>query len=355
MNGVLPWVILSAVLVVLLWLDLHFFARGREPNFREGIVWSIGWLVLSLLVAVGFVVAGDSEDAVTYTTVYLIERSLSLDNLFVFILLFAYFGVPEEFRARLLFYGIAAALVLRGLAILGGVALIETFHFVIYLLGVTLLFLAWRILKGVEENVDPDRNFVVRGVRRLFPVTGEFHGTRMFVRQDGRRHATPLLVCLAAVVAADIAFAVDSIPAAFAITRESFIIWMGNVFALLGLRALFVLVEGLIRRFRYLNQTIAVVLALVAVKLLIEDIYKVGPVGSLAMVAVVFAVGIAASLWADRRDPEAAEHQAERVPHLQESPDGAAHSSSGSSVSSSSSSSSSGASSPDSPRPPAGS
>jgi tellurite resistance protein TerC len=357
MSGALPWVALSAALVVMLWVDLHFFARGRQPSFREGVVWSIGWLVLSLLVAVGFVAAGDSEDAVTYVTVYLIERSLSLDNLFVFILLFAYFGVPEEYRARLLFYGIAAALVLRGLAILGGVALIETFHFVIYVLGVTLLFLAWRILGGVEENVDPDRNLVVRGVRKLFPVTGEYHRAKMFVKLDGRRYATPLLVCLAAVVAADIAFAVDSIPAAFAITRESFIIWMGNVFALLGLRALFVLVEGLIRRFRYLNQTIAVVLALVAVKLLIEDIYKIGPVGSLAMVAVVFVVGIVASLMADRRDPEVAAHQEERLPHFPALEEEADHSSSsGSSVSSSSSSSSSSrTSSPASPRPPAGS
>jgi tellurite resistance protein TerC len=354
MNGVLPWVVLSGVLVVLLWLDLHFFARGRQPSFREGVTWSIGWLVLSLLVAVGFVVAGDSEDAVTYVTVYLIERSLSLDNLFVFILLFAYFGVPEEYRARLLFYGIAAALVLRGLAILGGVALIETFHFVLYVLGVTLLFLAWRILGGVEENVDPDRNLVVRGVRKLFPVAGEFHGTRMFVKLDGRRHTTPLFVCLAAVVAADIAFAVDSIPAAFAITRESFIIWMGNVFALLGLRALFVLVEGLIRRFRYLNQTIAVVLALVAVKLLIEDLYKVGPVASLAVVAVAFTVGIGASLWADRRDPDSTTHQADRLPHIEGGDDEDHSSSSGSSVSSSSSSSSSRASSSAS-RPPAGS
>jgi tellurite resistance protein TerC len=303
--------------------------------------------VLSLLVAVGFALAGDSEDAVTYTTVYLIERSLSLDNLFVFILLFGYFGVAEEYRARVLFYGIAAALVLRGFAILAGVALIETFHFVIYLLGATLLFLSYRILRGVEENVDPDKNIVVRGVRRVFPVSGEFHGTKMFVREDGKRYATPLLVCLAAVVAADIAFAVDSIPAAFAITRDSFIIWMANVFALLGMRALFVLVEGLIRRFRYLNQTVAIVLAVVAVKLLIEDLYKVGPAASLAIVAVVFGVGILASVIADRRDPEAAEHQADRLPGHD--------SSSGSSVSSSSSSSSSTASSPDSPRPPAGS
>jgi tellurite resistance protein TerC len=346
-SGPLPWLILSVVVIALLWLDLHFFARGREPSFREGLVWSVGWLVLSLLVAVGFWLAGDSEDAVTYTTVYLIERSLSLDNLFVFILLFGYFGVPEELRARVLFYGIAAALVLRGFAILAGVALIETFHFVIYLLGATLLFLSYRILRGVEENVDPDKNIVVRGVRRIFPVSGEFHGAKMFVREDGKRYATPMLVCLAAVVAADIAFAVDSIPAAFAITRDSFIIWMANVFALLGMRALFVLVEGLIKRFRYLNQTVAIVLAVVAVKLLVEDLYKVGPAASLALVAVVFTVGIVASVIADRRDPDAAEHQSERLPGQD--------SSSGSSVSSSSSSSSSTASSPDSPRPPAGS
>jgi tellurite resistance protein TerC len=346
-SGPLPWLILSVVVIALLWLDLHFFARGREPSFREGLVWSVGWLVLSLLVAVGFWLAGDSEDAVTYTTVYLIERSLSLDNLFVFILLFGYFGVPEEYRARVLFYGIAAALVLRGFAILAGVALIETFHFVIYLLGATLLFLSYRILRGVEENVDPDKNIVVRGVRRIFPVSGEFHGAKMFVREDGKRYATPMLVCLAAVVAADIAFAVDSIPAAFAITRDSFIIWMANVFALLGMRALFVLVEGLIKRFRYLNQTVAIVLAVVAVKLLVEDLYKVGPAASLALVAVVFTVGIVASVIADRRDPDAAEHQSERLPGQD--------SSSGSSVSSSSSSSSSTASSPDSPRPPAGS
>ncbi len=313
-SGPLPWLVLSVVVVALLWLDLHFFARGREPSFREGLIWSVGWLVLSLLVAVGFALAGDSEDAVTYTTVYLIERSLSLDNLFVFILLFGFFGVAEEYRARVLFYGIAAALVLRGFAILAGVALIETFHFVIYLLGATLLFLSYRILRGVEENVDPDKNVVVRGVRRVFPVSSDFHGPKMFVREDGRRYATPLLVCLAAVVAADIAFAVDSIPAAFAITRDSFIIWMANVFALLGMRALFVLVEGLIKRFRYLNQTVAIVLAVVAVKLLIEDLYKVGPAASLAIVAVVFGVGIIASVIADRRDPEATEHQADRLP-----------------------------------------
>ena len=202
----------------------------------------------------------------------------------MFLLLFAYFGVPTEHRARLLFWGIAAALVLRGLAILGGVALLEQLHFFIYILGVLLLFLAYRILRGVEDNVDPDNNFVVKLVRKVFPVTGEYHGRHWFVKQEGTRYATPMFVCLAAIVAADIAFAVDSIPAAFAITRDSVLIWMANIFALLGLRALFVLVEGLIRRFRYLDETIAIVLGIVAIKLLVEDLYKVGPVLTLVIV-----------------------------------------------------------------------
>jgi tellurite resistance protein TerC len=313
-SGPVPWLVLAALTIVFLWVDLHFFARGREPSFREGLWWSVGWLAVSLAAAVVVLVLSGEDDAVTYTTVYFIERSLSLDNLFVFILLFSYFAVPEEFRARLLFWGIVAALIMRGLAILGGVALIEQFHFVIYVLGVLLLVLAYRILRGVAENVDPDKNLIVRAVRRFFPVAGEYHGGHWFVKLGERRHVTPLFLCLAAIVAADIAFAVDSIPAAFAITRDSVLIWMGNIFALLGMRALFVLVEGLIRRFRYLDETIAVVLAVVAVKLLIEDAYKIGPEASLAIVAACFVVGIVASLIADRRDPEAEAKQAERTP-----------------------------------------
>jgi len=312
-GDIAPWAALAVALLFFLWLDLHFFARGREPNFKEAVWWSIGWLVLSLAAALVVWVLEGSEDAVLYTTVYLIERSLSLDNLFVFLLLFAYFGVPYQERGRLLFWGIVAALVLRGLFILVGIALIEQFHFVIYLLGVALLVLAYRIFRGVDDNVDPDRNLLVRLVRRVYPVSSEFAGKHWFVQKDGRRFATPLFLCLAAVVFADIAFAIDSIPAAFAITRDPFLIWMGNVFALLGLRALFVLVEGLIRRFRYLDQTIAVVLGVVGVKLLIEDFVHIGPIASLAIIFVLFAVGIVASLIADRRDPDSDAKQAERA------------------------------------------
>ncbi|MEA2400011.1 MAG: tellurite resistance protein TerC [Thermoleophilaceae bacterium] len=304
---------LVVALFLFLWIDLHFFARGRDPSFREAAIWSLGWLALSLLAALPVWLLEGSEDAVLYTTVYLIERSLSLDNLFVFLLLFAYFGVPYERRPRLLYWGIIAALALRGGFILGGSALIAEFHVVIYLLGAALIVLAYRIWRGVGENVDPDKNLLVRAVRRVYPVTGEFHGGRWFVRREGRRYATPIFLCLAAIVFADIAFAIDSIPAAFAITTDPLLIWMGNVFALLGMRALFVLVESLIARFRYLDQTIAIVLGLVGVKLLIEDLVKVGPVASLAVIGAAFTVGIGLSIRGDRRDPDAELHRRERT------------------------------------------
>jgi tellurite resistance protein TerC len=310
---------LIAALFLFLFLDLHYFARGREPSFREAVVWSIGWLALSLLAAIPVWLLEGSEDAVLYTTVYLIERSLSLDNLFVFLLLFAYFGVPYERRPRLLFWGIVAALAMRGAFIVAGTELIERFHVVIYLLGAALIVLAYRIWRGVAENVDPDKNLMVRAVRRVYPVTGEFHEGHWFVKKEGRRYATPIFLCLAAIVFADIAFAIDSIPAAFAITRDPLLIWMGNVFALLGMRALFVLVESLVARFRYLDETIAIVLGLVGVKLLIEDLVKVGPVASLAVIAVAFTVGILLSIRADRRDPNAAETRRERTEAMRQS------------------------------------
>jgi tellurite resistance protein TerC len=283
MAPAVPWIVLSAALVVFLWIDLKLFARGREPGFREAALWSVGWLALSLLAALVIWPLRGGEDAVEYLTVYLVERSLSLDNLFVFLLLFAYFAIPQERRPGLLFWGIVAALVLRGAAILGGVALIERFHFVVYLLGATLLLLAWKIFRSSDEEPDAGRNLAVRALRRVFPG------------------ATPLMICLGAIVLADVAFAVDSIPAAFGITRDPFVIWMGNVFALLGLRALFVLVEGLARRFRYLDETIAAVLAIVGVKLLVEELVTIGPLPSLAIIAAAFAAGITASLVADAR------------------------------------------------------
>jgi tellurite resistance protein TerC len=297
---------LIVVVIALLLADLVFFARRREPSFGESVAWSIGWLLLGLAMALPMWAIDNGDGAINYLTVYLIERTLSLDNLFVFLLVFGAFAVPQEHRGKLLFWGIVLALVMRGLAILVGVELIERFHWIIYVLGATLLVLAWRILRGAHQQVDPGQGRTARAARRVLPVGEHFHGARFLAREDGRRVATPMALALAGVVAADIAFAVDSIPAAFAITTDAFAIWAANAFALMGLRALFSLVEELIRRFRYLDQTIAVVLGIVGVKLLLEDVYAVGPVASLLIVLASFTVGITASILADHRDPEGA-------------------------------------------------
>ena len=276
--------VLAVLVIAFLLVDFLYFGRNGEPTFAQATRWSIFWFLLSLAVAPLMYVLHDSTDAIDYTTVYLIERSLSLDNLFVFLLLFTYFAVPTEKRGGLLFWGILLALVLRGLAILGGTALLEQFHWFLYVLGVGLLILAIRVYRGVDETPDPDHTFAVRAARRI------------------KKDASPITLALIAMVLADITFAIDSIPAAFAITTDSFVIWTANVFALLGMRALFVLVEGLIERFRYLGQTIAVVLGIIAVKILIEEWVKISAPLSLGIVVAAFAVGIMLSLRADRRE-----------------------------------------------------
>jgi tellurite resistance protein TerC len=295
--------VVIAVVAVLLLADLVLFAPGREPTFREGLVWSIAWLAVGLLVTIPIAVLSGSEDGINYGTVYLIERTLSLDNLVVFLLIFGYFAVPQPQRAMLLFWGIVLALAMRGVAIVVGVELIDRFHIVVYVLGVTLLVLAYRMWQGAAEHLDPGETRMVKLVTRIYPV-GAYEGSRFSVKRDGRRVLTPLALALVSVVAADIAFAIDSIPAAFAITDDALVIWAANGFALLGLRALFVLVEELIRRFRYLNQTVAIVLGVVAVKLLIEDLWKVPAPISLAIVVGLFAGGILLSVLADRRGPQ---------------------------------------------------
>jgi tellurite resistance protein TerC len=293
--------VVIAVVGMLLIVDLVLFSPGREPTFREGLTWSVVWLAVGLLVTIPIALLSGSEDGVNYATVYLIERTLSLDNLVVFLLIFGYFAVPQQQRGMLLFWGIVLALAMRGVAIVIGVELIDRFHFVVYVLGATLLVLAYRMWQGAVEHVDPGHTRMVRLARRIYPVT-DYEGSRFWVVRDGRRMLTPLALALVSVVAADVAFAIDSIPAAFAITDDALVIWTANGFALVGLRALFVLVEELIRRFRYLNQTVAVVLGIVAVKLMIEELWKVPPALSLAVVLGLFACGIVLSVIADRRE-----------------------------------------------------
>jgi tellurite resistance protein TerC len=293
-------------------VELMLFAPRRQPRRREAVAWSIGWVVLAAAIAVGIALAGGP--AGEWTTVYLIERSLSLDNVFLFTLLLAYFTVPAELRGTVVLIGIAGALVLRGVAIVGGLALIEAVEWVVYVFGVLLLYVAYRAFRGTADETDPAANPVLRFVRRVLPTTDGFRGRRLIVREGGRRYGTPLLLSTVGIVVADIAFAVDSIPAALAVTRDAGVIWTANAFALLGLGALLALVEILVRRFRYLGRTVAIVLAFVGLKILAEDLVAVSDLASLAIIAGLIAIGIAASLVADRIDPPHPTDQATRRP-----------------------------------------
>jgi tellurite resistance protein TerC len=268
--------------------------------------------VVAFTVAAGIALAGGP--AGEWTTVYMIERSLSLDNVFLFSLLLAYFVVPAELRGRVILIGIAGALLLRGIAILAGLALIESVEVVIYVFGLLLLYVAYRAFRGAADEADPSANPVFRLFRRAVPTTPDFRGRRLVVRENGRLYGTPLLLTIIAIVLADIAFAVDSIPAAFAVTRDPVVIWTANAFALLGLGALLALVDILVRRFRYIDKTIALILAFVGTKILTAELVHIGDLASLAIIAALLAGGVVASLVADRLDPPHPVEEATRRP-----------------------------------------
>jgi tellurite resistance protein TerC len=302
----------AATIAVGLLIEQRFFARGRAPRQGEAIAWSVGWLALALLVAAGIAIGGGPAGA--WTTVYVIERSLSLDNVFLFSLLLAYFRVPQEVRGRVIAIGIAGALLLRGLAIVAGLALVEAVEPVVYVFGALLLYVAYRALRGGTEASDPSDSRALRLVRRVIPTTDEFRGNHLFVREDGRLTGTPLLLVVISIVLADIAFAIDSVPAALAVTRDAGVIWTANAFALLGLGAFLALVDLLVQRFRYLDETIALILGFVGLKILLADVVPIGDLGSLAIIGLLLAGGIAGSLIADRLAPPGRDEAAARRP-----------------------------------------
>lgn len=283
LSGPVPWIVLAAATALFLFVDLRFYRPGETPDLREAALWTLAWTAVAIAAALPLWLFSSGQDALAYLTVYVVTRALSFDNLIVFIILFAYFGISHQQRNRLLAQGIIGMLILRAAAILGGLALIHRLHFVIYVLGALLIVLAVRVWRGVED-VDPERNLGVRLARKL--------------------GASPATLALAAVITADIAFAIDSIPAGFAITGDSFLIWMGNVFSLLGLAALFVLVRAVLGRLRFLDETIALVLVFIGLKLILERWWKPGTGLTLGIVAGLFALGIAASLIADRFRPD---------------------------------------------------
>jgi tellurite resistance protein TerC len=311
------WIAFHAFVLAMLALDLGVFHReAHEVSLREAAAWSVTWVLLSLSFNYGVYYFMGPQAGLEFLTGYLIEKALSVDNIFVFVLIFSYFGVPPRYQHRILFWGILGALLLRGGMIGAGAYLIRQFHWVLYVFGGFLVITGARMAFQTERDIEPEANPVIRLVRRLVPVTNRYHGQRFFTREPigpggaMRGVATPLFVVLLLVETTDIIFAVDSIPAIFAVTTNAFLVYTSNVFAILGLRAMYFLLAGVIQRFHYLQLGLAVVLSFVGVKMLVASWYPV-PIGlSLAIIAGVFATSVAAS-WLF---PRAAEEHAPAKP-----------------------------------------
>jgi tellurite resistance protein TerC len=326
----LLWIGFIALVLVLLALDLNVFhRRARLVAAPEALAWSGLWISLALLfnVSIYFVYeyhwygldipSGEPDGraaAFYFFTGYVVEKSLSVDNIFVIALIFSYFGVPALYQHRLLFWGVLGALVMRGAMIGAGAALVKRFDWLLYILGAFLIASAVRMLLARQEP-DPKNNLLVKGVRRLFPVTENFVGSKFITRSRGRLMLTPLALALVAVESADAIFAVDSVPAVLAITLDPFIVFTSNVFAILGLRSLFFALAGILDRFRYMKLSLAALLALIGAKMLLKDLLK-GVSGltyyTLGVIALVLMAGILASLvFAKRVPPEAVEQLTE--------------------------------------------
>jgi tellurite resistance protein TerC len=291
------WIIFAVVVVAALVLDLGVLnRRAHVPSMREALWWSAGWISLALLFNLGILIWQGHEPALLFLTGYLVAESLSVDNLFVFILIFTYFAVPAKYQHKILFWGILGAVVMRGLFITAGLTLIAHFRWTMYLLGAFLIYTAWRLLGEQSREVQPERNPVLKVVRRFLPITQDYADGRFFRRESGRLWGTPLLVVLVVVETTDVVFAVDSIPAILAITPDPFLVFTSNIFAVLGLRALFFALSGFMRKFHYLHYGLAVILAFIGTKMLVADWVHLPPVLALGVVAGVLALSVLASL-----------------------------------------------------------
>jgi tellurite resistance protein TerC len=297
------WGVFLGLVVVLLLADLLIL--HRKPHtipFKEAAIESAVWIAIGL--GFGFLVLHwfGSSAAGEYWSGYLIEQSLSIDNVFVWAVILSFFAVPSKYQFRVLFWGIFGALVLRALFIFAGVALIEAFSFVLYIFGAFLLYTAWKIAFHDETEVDPENNIALRILRRIIPSTTEYDGQKLFTRKDGKRLATPLLAVLIMVETTDVVFAVDSIPAILAVARDQYIVFSSNAFAILGLRSLYFLLSGMAGRFRYLNMGLGVILAFVGVKMLLTDVYHFPTPVALGVIIGTLAVSVVFSLRAERKD-----------------------------------------------------
>ena len=291
------WIGFNVFVLAMLALDLGVFHRhAHVVTVREAGAWSAVWVGLALLFNLGLWALWGPDPALQFLTGYLIEKSLSVDNIFVFVMLFTYFAVPAQYQHRVLFWGILGALIMRGLFIWAGAYVLQQFHWVIYLFGALLVVTGVKMARRLE-GYDPSRNPVLALARRVLPLTDRYHGQRFWVREGGRWVATPLFLVLLLVEVTDLVFAVDSIPAIFAVTQEPFLVYTANVFAILGLRSMYFLLAGVVHRFVYLKYGLAAVLVFVGAKMLLVDLFKIPTAVSLAVVALTIGVSIAWSLW----------------------------------------------------------
>jgi tellurite resistance protein TerC len=304
MRTLAIWIGFNLFVLGMLALDLGVFNRkAHAVSFREAAAWSGVWIGLALAFNAILYFWQGQEVALQFLTGYLIEKSLSMDNIFLFVVLFSTFAVPAGYQHRVLFWGVLGALVMRGALIGAGTALVEAFRWTLYLFGVVLIVTGIRLAVHPETEVHPDRNPVVRLARRLFPVTEGYEGAQFFVRREGRRWITPLLIVLLLIESTDLLFALDSIPAIFAVTTDPFIVYTSNVFAILGLRSLYFLLAGSVTQFAYLKYGLAAILVLVGIKMLIADVYKVPIAISLGLIALILAIAVGASLRKGQRHP----------------------------------------------------
>ena len=294
------WAILAGVIVFMLAFDLFVYARGHIPSVRENVIWSLGWIGVALAFGALFWAWQGPEAGSQYLAGYLLERSLSLDNIFVFAVILAYFAVPgEHVQGKVLAWGIILALVLRLIFIMLGATLLDAFHLTFYVFGAILLYTAWKLARHDDTEIEPENNPLLKQLRKRVTMTDDYDGDKLFTKVNGKRVATPLLAVFIVIASTDILFAVDSIPAIFAITQEPFIVFAANAFALVGLRALYFLLVGLMDRFVYLTQGLAVILAFIGVKMLLIDVWHVPIWLSLAVIAGTLAITAFVSLRAE--------------------------------------------------------
>ena len=296
-SQVWMWVAFNAFVLMMLAVDLGVLHRhAHEVKLKEALAWSGVWIALALLFALGLYSWYGPQPALEFLTGYIIEKSLSVDNIFVFILLFSYFRVPALYQHKVLFWGILGALVMRAIFIFAGIALLQRLHWVIYIFGALLIFTGIKMVTEKDKEIHPDKNPVLRLFRRLMPVTENYHADHFFVKQAGHYAATPLFVVLLVVETTDVIFAVDSIPAILGITVNPFIVYTSNVFAILGLRALYFALAGVMQLFHYLHYGLSAILVFVGAKMLLADVYKLPVAVALGVIACILLIAVIASL-----------------------------------------------------------